>query len=159
MCHIGFHTRPQFMDKTAAKGYLLPLSSEVRLNSDLITRLLPRAKWNAESIHQAKCSTKREYHEKNSEAFQWGWSFAILLGAREMQLGEVIFSKRLSTFSTCLLMFQSSYACVVSNHNVISIFVTPRRTQCMQSTAIPLIISNPGININHEYPLTPQTGA
>lgn len=118
MCHIGFHTRPQFMDKTAAKGYLLPLRSEVRLNSDLITRLLPRAKWNAESIHQAKCSTKREYHEKNSEAFQWGWSFAILLGAREMQLGGVIFSKRLSTFSTCLLMFQSSDACVLANHNV-----------------------------------------
>ena len=159
MCHIGFHTRPQFMDKTAAKGYLLPLSSEVRLNSDLITRLLPRAKWMLKVFIRQNVPQTGNTMKKNSEAFQWGWSFAILLGAREMQLGEVIFSKRLSTFSTCLLMFQSSYACVVSNHNVISIFVTPRRTQCMQSTAIPLIISNPGININHEYPLTPQTGA
>lgn len=146
MCHIGFHTRPQFMDKTAAKGYLLPLRSEMRLNSDLITRLLPRAKWNAESIHQAKCSTNREYHEKKL------WSFPM-----RMILCNTSWCPRNAIRWS--YMFQSSYACVVSNHNVISIFVTPRRTQCMQSTAIPLIISNPGININHEYPLTPQTGA
>ena len=44
MFRIDYHTRLQFANRSDATGYLLSVSSEVKLNSDPITRLLPQAK-------------------------------------------------------------------------------------------------------------------